>query len=527
MIAGNLCRCTGYQNIVKAVERAAELADASVRQVDDHQAVRHPVAAGRGPALPARPGRYVDDVAVGPRPCTPPCCARRTPTPGSLDVDVDDVLDVEGVHAVWTYEDLADLSAPMADPLPLLIPHPTLTHGRTQYALANGRGELRRRGDRVRGGRRPLRRRGRGRPDPGRLRVAAARSSASRPPARRRTSCTRTCPATSAPGWSRATATRRAAIAAAPHTLTLDLTVERSACQPMEGRGTVARWDPDVNRLTGVDLDADLDRRARRGRRQARPRPRPGRRDHARRGRRLRREDQPPVARGAAGPAGGPGAGPAGEVHRGPPRALHLLRPRARPGAPRRGRLRRRRSAARARRDVLARPRRLHAVRPDRPDHHLDPAARALQARGLPGVVRVALHQHRDGHALPRRRAAAGLLRDGADHGRDRGVPRQGPRRGARDQLHPARRVPLRPGADLPGRPRSSSTTPATTRPRWRRSRRWSAGTSSRRSRPRWPRRAGRSASAWPATSRAPASGPTRARTCTSRPRARSRSRPG
>ena len=26
----------------------------------------------------------------------------------------------------------------MADPLPLLIPHPTLTHGRTQYALANG-----------------------------------------------------------------------------------------------------------------------------------------------------------------------------------------------------------------------------------------------------------------------------------------------------------------------------------------------------------------------------------------------------
>ena len=42
----------------------------------------------------------------------------------------------------------------------------------------------------------------------------------------------------------------------------------------------------------------------------------------------------------------------------------------------------------------------------------------------------------------------------------------------------------------------------------------------------RWRRRAGRSASAWPATSRAPASAPTRARTCTSRPPARSRSRP-
>ena len=41
-----------------------------------------------------------------------------------------------------------------------------------------------------------------------------------------------------------------------------------------------------------------------------------------------------------------------------------------------------------------------------------------------PGAYRVefelALHQHRDRHALPRRRPAAGLLRDGADDGRDR-----------------------------------------------------------------------------------------------------------
>ena len=40
-----------------------------------------------------------------------------------------------------------------------------------------------------------------------------------------------------------------AAIAAAPHRLELDLTIERSASMPLEGRGTVARWDSDINRL--------------------------------------------------------------------------------------------------------------------------------------------------------------------------------------------------------------------------------------------------------------------------------------
>ena len=54
-----------------------------------------------------------------------------------VDIDVTGALDVEGLVAVYTYEDLAlDDGTRVAETLPLLIPHPTLTHGRTQYALA-------------------------------------------------------------------------------------------------------------------------------------------------------------------------------------------------------------------------------------------------------------------------------------------------------------------------------------------------------------------------------------------------------
>ena len=120
------------------------------------------------------------------------------------------------------------------------------------------------------------------------------------------------------------------------------------------------------------------------------------------------------------------------QVGRGPARALHLLRPRARPAAGGRGRLRRRGPGARPVGPVLARQRRLHAVRHHRPDHHLHPAARALQARRLPVRVLLAVHQHRHRDPLPRRRAAAGRLRDGAHDGRDRRLPRPRPGRRAR-----------------------------------------------------------------------------------------------
>ena len=191
-------------------------------------------------------GRYVDDVLVGQRVLhaavlrSPHAHARIT------DIDVSDVLDLDGVHLVWTHD---DLTGPMAEPLPLLIPHPALVHGRTQFALAPE--EVNYVGEAIA------------------FVVAEDRYVAEDAVGRIRVSYDYLEPVVGIPAARAARALvhddvpgnvgarleqengdARAAIAAAPHTLSLDLTVERSACQPMEGRGTVARWDPDLGRMT-------------------------------------------------------------------------------------------------------------------------------------------------------------------------------------------------------------------------------------------------------------------------------------
>jgi aerobic carbon-monoxide dehydrogenase large subunit len=160
-------------------------------------------------------------------------------------IDVDPVLDVEGVVAVYTYD---DLEGAMAEPLPLLIPHPDLTHGRTQYALA--RDEVNYVGEAIA------------------MVVATDRYIAEDavdrirvdyeflPPvvgldvARRAERLVHEdVPGNVAAHMEQSVGDAEKAIAEAPHKLTLDLHVERSASMPMEGRGTVARWDTDSHRL--------------------------------------------------------------------------------------------------------------------------------------------------------------------------------------------------------------------------------------------------------------------------------------
>lgn len=192
-------------------------------------------------------GRYVDDL-LHDDPRLLHAAVLRSPHAHAriTDIDVSDVLDVEGVVAVWTYD---DLTGPMAEPLPLLIPHPTLTHGRTQYALAKD--EVNHVGEAIA------------------FVVATDRYVAEDAVALIRVSYDFLEPVVGIPAARAAhrlvhpdvpgnvgarmeqeNGDARAAIAAAPHTLSLDLQIERSACTPMEGRGTVARWDPDTGRLT-------------------------------------------------------------------------------------------------------------------------------------------------------------------------------------------------------------------------------------------------------------------------------------
>jgi carbon-monoxide dehydrogenase large subunit len=200
--------------------------------------IGEPIARREDPRLLSGQGRYLDDLGHG----ALAAAFVRSPHAHAkiVGVDVTEALDVDGLVAIYTHEDLPDR---LAEPLPLLIPHPNLTHGRTPYALAKD--EVNHTGEavvmvvatdrylaedaceRIRVEYDVL---------PPVVGIAAAREAAR-------------LVHDNVPGNVAATMVQEngdaaAAIATASHVLELDLEVERSASTPLEGRGVYARWDP-------------------------------------------------------------------------------------------------------------------------------------------------------------------------------------------------------------------------------------------------------------------------------------------
>ncbi len=183
-------------------------------------------------------GRYVDDLGPG----ALAAAFLRSPHAHArvVDIDVTGALELDGLVAIYTYE---DLSGPLAEPLPVLIPHPSLTRPKTGYPLANG--VVRHVGEAVAMvvaadryvaedacaaitvSYEPL-------PPVVGIEAAEAAEHAVHPDVPDNVAARHLQTIGDAP----------AAIDAAPHVLEFTHRIERSASTPLEGRGVYARWDP-------------------------------------------------------------------------------------------------------------------------------------------------------------------------------------------------------------------------------------------------------------------------------------------
>ncbi|MEV4378305.1 aerobic carbon-monoxide dehydrogenase large subunit [Streptosporangium sp. NPDC049644] len=207
-----------------------------------------PVQRREDPRLLTGRGLYLDDLAPG----ALQAAFVRSPHAHARirDIDVSAAIEVDGLVAIYTWE---DLPGALAEPLPLLIPHPALTHGRTAYPLA--REIVRHVGEPV------VMVVARDRylaedacalievdyeilkPVVG---VEEAAQSAqlvhADVPGNVGAHLVQEVPSAAGLG-------AREAIDAAPHTLAFRLDIERSASMPLEGRGVHARWDADDRSL--------------------------------------------------------------------------------------------------------------------------------------------------------------------------------------------------------------------------------------------------------------------------------------
>lgn len=207
------------------------------------QMVGTPIARGEDPRLLRGAGRFLDDIGHDALEMavlrSPHAHARIT------GIDVDAALDVDGLVAIYTYDDLPET---LQQRLPVLIPHPTLTHARTQYVLAKD--EINHVGEAI-------------------VAVVARDRYAAEDAIERIRVDYEVLPAVvgpqaavdgdqvvhdDIPGNVAAEMAQQigdpdAAIAAAPHVLELHLDIERSASMPLETRGVHAHFDPAEHRL--------------------------------------------------------------------------------------------------------------------------------------------------------------------------------------------------------------------------------------------------------------------------------------
>ncbi|OZD64270.1 xanthine dehydrogenase [Rhodococcus sp. 05-340-1] len=192
-------------------------------------------------------GKYLDDLGHGALIAafvrSPHAHARIT------GIDIDAALAMQGVHAVYTYEDLEADSPEMAEGLPLLIPHPAIIAPRNGFPLAKD--EVNHVGEAIV------------------MVIAQSRYVAedacaaidvtydildpvvgidtARVAARQ---VHDDVPDNVAAHLQHSFGDIDRELATAPHRITLNLDIERSAAMPLEGKGVYARWDSDEETLT-------------------------------------------------------------------------------------------------------------------------------------------------------------------------------------------------------------------------------------------------------------------------------------
>jgi aerobic carbon-monoxide dehydrogenase large subunit len=207
-----------------------------------------PIARLEDPRLITGNGRFLDDLgraALAAAFVRSPHAHARV-----VDIELSAALDVPGLIAIYTWE---DLPGRVGEPLPLLIPHPALTQGRTAYPLA--REIVRHVGEpivmvvardryvaedvveRIQVTYEPL-------PPVVGLENAASAAQLVHEDVPGNVGAHLVQEVPGADGRDAV-----AAIEAAPHTLEFRLDIERSASMPLEGRGVYARWDADDESL--------------------------------------------------------------------------------------------------------------------------------------------------------------------------------------------------------------------------------------------------------------------------------------